>query len=296
MKGVMGKFANLLIYVLTFVMVAGVVVMVAHGTPIAQSQCIITQSGEITNLMNKIKEADERGITIPHTFNTLDCLKCMWYDSNIDQLIVVYSTHRGFLGPEELMYDNYSISTNFVDIGCNCTDCGETDGQPSPKYCANLRGGEDLRYQLEINSTHIKCANCLVDSPTFKSCPTTFEKCICPSGLCRKLNCGEKIVNASLDYVDENKYFQYTLSAPTTVNITLIQDVQPGFPLGQAVPYLLYVKWEKDTCPIYELPCCIFQNNTVCSCTHNLPAGTYYFEVVRRNILTSSYNLTVSCV
>jgi hypothetical protein len=287
MKGVIEKFEDLVIYILIFVTVASVLVMIAHGTPIAQNQCIITQSGEINNLKNKIKEASERGINIPHRFTALGCLKCMWYDSNVDQLMVVYSTRSGFLSPEVLMYDNYSISTNFVDMGCNCIDCGESNGLDPPTYCANVRGGEDVRYQFEINRTHIRCVNCPTESPTIKPCATKFEKCICPSGLCRKLNCGDSIVNASLDYAGDKKDYIYTLSSPKNAEINLTTN--------NGNLYWLYVNWD-HSCARWGVYDCSTGGYSPQTCKrNNLQPGDYYISVSRFGTEPMSYNLTLQC-
>lgn len=287
MKGVIEKVADFMIYVLVFVWVIFSLVYVANGTPMAQNECIRQQSGIINDLKNQMSEASTKNTNIPYSFEVLNCVKCMWYDTNFDQLMVVYSVRRNFLSHEELMTANYSVPTNFADIGCDCSSCDENNGATPPDYCANLRGDIHSPYLLQINKTHIACLSCPANSPTTRKCPIeTYTNCGCPSGLCKELNCGD-LINVSLSYVGE-KYFKYSLTSPKNIEIKLITDNGNYFNLS--------AMWTGNSCPASDAMWnCVQGITSTQTCNNNLQAGTYYVKIRHYGFVLMNYNLSLTC-
>jgi hypothetical protein len=285
MKGSVESFVNLLIYVLLFVTAIFALVLVANGTPIAQNQCIIAQSGIINDLRMKIREAGERGITIPYSFDVLDCVKCMWYDPGSENLIVMYSVRKSFLSHEEFMRTPYSLSANLVNIGCNCDSCDQNDGSNPPTYCANLRNDKKTPYEFDINETHITCLNCN-NIYTPHQCPSTHRICPCPGSLCTILSCGSSI-NGSLDFVGEEKYYQYSLLSPTNVVITLTTENGNYYNLSAM---------EQNYCSGTDVWSCTksMVSPQVCS-LNNLQPDSYYIRVSRNKVGKMNYTLSLAC-
>ncbi len=183
MKGSVGKLWNFIIAILGAVFIIFALVLIAGGTPTAQHDCIAAQWGIVDNLRIKIGEASGKGVTIPHTFHVLDCVKCIWYNEDDEQLKVVFSVRRGYLSPEESMVKTYNISAQFVNIGCNCNDCDDKDDDT---YCANLRSGEDSPYQFEIKKDRVTCVDC---QPSSKPCTPCSDYTDDGKSECEKCGC-----------------------------------------------------------------------------------------------------------
>ncbi len=295
MKGSIESFVNLLIYVLIFVTAVSSLALIAHGTPTAQSECVIGQSAIINNLKLKISEANQKGVTIPYSFDVLDCAKCIWYDKDQEALMVAYAVRKGFLSKEQIMYVPYhGILADFFNIGCGCSSCGWCDvfgchDQNSSNYCANIRSGVNSPYQLEISKNSIKCLNCVGAYDTTNYCPIEHESCVCPSGLCKKLNCGDSIINSSLTYAGEEKYFQYILTAPKNIEIKLTTD--------NGNSYGLSAVWADNSCPGSGVRWdCIDGMRSPQLCNHNnLQSGTYHIRISRYGSNPMNYSLSLTC-
>lgn len=171
MKGVTETVFSFFLWIIVAVSIFGVLVWLTHGEPISQANCRSIQATIISNLRIKMGEASMRHTPISHPFEVLNCVKCIWYDTSDEELIVVYSVREKILGPEESMVDTYNLSTQFINMGCDCDrnldyGCDDKDPADPTIYCANLRPREDP-YQFEISKTSIRCLNC----------PNTYKPC-----------------------------------------------------------------------------------------------------------------------
>lgn len=212
MKGVWGIVGDFFLLVLGIVAVVLSLTWIAHGTPIAQRECISTQSGEISDLKFKLEEVTKRGGAITYSFDVLNCAKCVWYNEEDEHLVVVYSVRRGFLTPEELMVKTYNISTHFVDIGCNCDSCDEGKDDV---YCANLRSGENSPYSFEVKKNRVTCVDC---PPTSKPCTPCSDYTDDGKDECEKWGC----------YWCEECFIKMSAS-PEKVNTCVDNQLQCGY-------------------------------------------------------------------
>lgn len=166
MKGISQFVGNLLLWVLIVVSIILGIYIFLSSPPTVQHQCIAIQSAYITDLRYALEEADKKNIIspdfIPFSFKVLDCVKCIWYDTNDEQLVVVYSVRKGFLKSEDLMEVPYNLSTRFLGIGCDCDRLKEKGckDESGDVYCANIRNDEYSPYSFEVDKYHVKCVNC----------------------------------------------------------------------------------------------------------------------------------------
>jgi len=274
---------NFFLFVILFVAGVAALLYIAHGTPTGQNLCISATSGSVSDLRSKITTAREENRNVPYSFEILDCVKCMWYDSFNEEMVVIYSLRSGFLSPEELMERRYPISANFDGVGCNCSSCEENNGADPAIYCANIRKDDYSPYQFEIDRTTVKCLNC---PGSTNLCGINFKPCACPTGLCNILECGES-VNGSINIAGEKKYYEYTLSAPSDVKINLTTE--------NGNLYWLYVNWDGSCTRPGVYDCSrAYTNEQICE-RDNLPAGTYYINVLRLGTEEMNYTLSLEC-
>jgi flagellin-like protein len=129
---------------------------------------------------------------------------------------------------------------------------------------------------------------------TTSSTTTTAPSCSsCPSNTCQ-INCGNILLGRS---TLTQEYFNFTLSSPRNVTITVTPDPVALFDL--------YLNWTAATCPTTNnwncrplrgtgVPQICSCPGTTCSYPTALPAGTYYFMV--KYTQPGTYDLNLTCV
>jgi len=153
-----------LVVVLSFLLVFDPI-WEAYGS----NNCIIYQSEVISNLKSSIETAKETHGIISRGFDVAQCVECMWYNKHDGTLMVKYAVKSGLISPVSHQIVPYNISTQFVNLGCNCNDCNDPSG------CSNIN--EKKLYHFFVNETSVECTNC-DDSTNPCGAATVYSSCV----------------------------------------------------------------------------------------------------------------------
>ena len=89
----------------------------------ASNDCIIYQSEVISNLKSTIELVKKESGTASRGFDVAQCVECIWYNKHEGTLMVKYNVKTSLLSRVESDFVPYNVSTQFVNLGCNCNDC-----------------------------------------------------------------------------------------------------------------------------------------------------------------------------
>jgi len=156
----MVKGGTIFLILLLIIVAIGVLILPTYGiwSDIAKNDCIMEQFAMLRSMEFAVKRAEESGSVNPnYQFKVMYCIDCMWYDTSNSQLMIKIS-EQGELVP-------FKIETNFIGIGCDCSNCNEPiidiDDDGEDENCANLR--KDTTYVFEITGEYAKLRGIATD-------------------------------------------------------------------------------------------------------------------------------------